>query len=190
MKPYYFVVQSWMLDAMDLGLSEAAVYAYIHGLTVSNELGRSGWHGSKRRMARVLHVSPSTLSDILGRLKDKGVISIQGDTITSLVNYSAETTAEPAPQQLAAMQSAPQPFVAQQPVPMPAQNTYTPERISDADERYSDMTERISCNNEQIPDTYNINNQKNNAGPYIIRRPAGRDRQTKSLDDYLSDCPF
>ena len=179
MKPYYFVVQSWMLDAMDLGLSEAAVYAYIHGLTVSNELGRCGWHGSKRRMARVLHVSPSTLSDILGRLKDKGVISIQGDTITSLVNYSAETTAEPAPQP-----------TAQQPVQMPAQNTYTPERISDADERYSDMTERISCNNEQIPDTYNINNQKNNASPYIIRRPAGRDRQTKSLDDYLNDCPF
>ena len=148
------------------GIRRAAFGPTIHGLTVSNELGRCGWHGSKRRMARVLHVSPSTLSDILGRLKDKGVISIQGDTITSLVNYSAETTAEP------------------------AQNTYTPERISDADERYSDMTERISCNNEQIPDTYNINNQKNNAGPYIIRRPAGRDRQTKSLDDYLNDCPF
>lgn len=53
-KSFYFVVQSWMLEDMKLPLADAAVYAYIHGLTNSEELGKQGWHGSKRRLAKVL----------------------------------------------------------------------------------------------------------------------------------------
>lgn len=85
-KNFYFVVQSWMLDEMNLKLSEAAVYAYIHGLTNSEELGRQGWHGSKRRMAKVLHTSPSTINDIIKRLYDKGFIHIANGFITSTIN--------------------------------------------------------------------------------------------------------
>ena len=34
-KSFYFVIQSWMLEDMQLPLGDAAVYAYIHGLTRS-----------------------------------------------------------------------------------------------------------------------------------------------------------
>ena len=63
-KAFYFVLQSWMLDDMDLSLAEAAVYAYIHGLTNSEELGKQGWHGSVRRLAKVLKTQERLLSEI------------------------------------------------------------------------------------------------------------------------------
>ena len=91
-KPFYFVVQSWMLEEMQLKLAEAAVYAYIHGLTTSEELGKQGWHGSKRRLAKVLHTSPSTINDIINRLEEKGYIHFYNGFITSTINR------EPAPQ--------------------------------------------------------------------------------------------
>jgi len=53
-KPFYFTIQSWMLEEMHLKLAEAAVYAYIHGLTTGEGLERKGWWGSKRRLATVL----------------------------------------------------------------------------------------------------------------------------------------
>ena len=90
-KPYYFVVQSWMLEEMHLKLAEAAVYAYIEGLTTSEYLEKKGWYGSKRRLATVLHTSPSTMNDILERLKEKGFIHIYNDHIISTVHR------EPAP---------------------------------------------------------------------------------------------
>ena len=85
-KSFYFVVQSWMLEEMQLKLSEAAVYAYIHGLTESEELGKRGWHGSIRRLAKVLHTSPSTMNDIIKRLEEKGFLHFANGFITSTIN--------------------------------------------------------------------------------------------------------
>lgn len=85
-KPFYFVIQSWMLEDMKLSLSEAAVYAYIHGLTNSKELEQPGWHGSVRRLATVLHTSPSTMNDIINRLKSKAYIRIVNGLILSNIN--------------------------------------------------------------------------------------------------------
>lgn len=67
-------------------LADAAVYAYIHGLTNSEELGKQGWHGSKRRLAKVLHVSPSTMNDIVNRLEEKGFLHFANGFITSTIN--------------------------------------------------------------------------------------------------------
>ena len=85
-KPYYFVIQSWMLEEMHLKLAEAAVYAYIDGLTTSDVLERKGWYGSKRRLATVLHTSPSTMNDILNRLEEKGYIHFYNDHIISTIH--------------------------------------------------------------------------------------------------------
>lgn len=85
-KPFYFIIQSWMLEEMDLSLAEAAVYAYIDGLTTSEGLERKGWYGSKRRLATVLHTSPSTMNDILNRLENKGYIHFYKDHITSTIH--------------------------------------------------------------------------------------------------------
>lgn len=90
-KPFYFVVQSWMLEEMHLKLGEAAVYAYIHGLTTAEGLERKGWYGSKRRLATVLHTSPSTMNDILNRLEEGGYIHYYNDHIISTIHR------EPAP---------------------------------------------------------------------------------------------
>ena len=91
-KSFYFVVQSWMLEEMKLPLADAAVYAYIHGLTNSEELGKKGWHGSIRRLAKVLHVSPSTMNDIINRLEKKGFLHFYNDFIVSTIDRN------PAPQ--------------------------------------------------------------------------------------------
>ena len=72
-----------MLEEMDLSLTDVAVFAYINGLTNSEELGKQGWHGSKRRLAKVLHVSPSTMNDILNRLYDRGFIRFYNGFILS-----------------------------------------------------------------------------------------------------------
>ena len=85
-KAYYFVLQSWMLDDMDLSLADAAVYAYIHGLTNSEELGKQGWHGSVRRLAKVLKTSPSTMNDIINRLKERAYIRTVNGFILSNIN--------------------------------------------------------------------------------------------------------
>ena len=85
-KSFYFVIQSWMLEDMQLPLGDAAVYAYIHGLTRSEELGKKGWHGSIRRLAKVLHTSPSTMNDIVNRLEQKGFIHLYNGFITSTIN--------------------------------------------------------------------------------------------------------
>ena len=85
-KYFYFVIQSWMLDEMGLPLSEAAVYAYIHGLTESTELEQKGWRGSHRRLAKVLHVSPSTMNDIINRLKKKGYVREWEGCLKSLIH--------------------------------------------------------------------------------------------------------
>ncbi len=85
-KPFYFVIQSWMLEELQLKLSEAAVYAYIDGLTTSEELGKQGWHGSKRRLAKVLHTSPSTMNDIINRLEEKGYLHFYNGFITSTIH--------------------------------------------------------------------------------------------------------
>lgn len=85
-KPYYFIIQSWMLEEMHLKLAEAAVYAYIDGLTTSEVLERKGWYGSKRRLATVLHTSPSTMNDILNRLEEKGFIHYYNDHIISTIH--------------------------------------------------------------------------------------------------------
>lgn len=90
-KGYYFVVQSWMLDLMDLPLADAAVYAYIHGLTMSEELGKKGWHGSVRRLAKVLHTSPSTMNDIIHRLEEKAYIHMYNGFITSNIHRDGPT---------------------------------------------------------------------------------------------------
>ena len=68
---------------MDLSLTDVAVFAYINGLTNSEELGKKGWHGSKRRLAKVLHVSPSTMNDIVNRLEERGYIRIHNGFILS-----------------------------------------------------------------------------------------------------------
>ena len=90
-KPFYFVIQSWMLEDMHLKLGEAAVYAYIHGLTNAEGLENKGWRGSKRCLATVLHTSPSTMNDIINRLEERGFIHIHNGLITSTINR------EPAP---------------------------------------------------------------------------------------------
>ena len=97
-KSFYFVIQSWMLEDMQLPLGDAAVYAYIHGLTRSEELGKKGWHGSIRRLAKVLHTSPSTMNDIVNRLEQKGFIHLYNGFITSTINRdSAPETPEEKP---------------------------------------------------------------------------------------------
>ncbi len=85
-KSFYFSIQSWMLEEMGLSLTDVAVFAYINGLTNSEELGKKGWHGSKRRLATVLHVSPSTMNDILNRLESKGYIHFYNGFITSTIH--------------------------------------------------------------------------------------------------------
>lgn len=90
-KPFYFIVQSWMLEEMGLSLGEAAVYAYIDGLTTSPALARKGWYGSRRRLAEVLHTSPSTMNDILKRLEERGFLHFYKDHIISTIHR------EPAP---------------------------------------------------------------------------------------------
>ena len=85
-KSFYFVIQSWMLEDMQLPLGDAAVYAYIHGLTRSEELGKKGWHESIRRLAKVLHTSPSTMNDIVNRLEQKGFLHFYNGFITSTIN--------------------------------------------------------------------------------------------------------
>jgi hypothetical protein len=82
-KSFYFSIQSWMLEGMELSLTDIAVFAYINGLTNSEELGKKGWHGSKRRLAAVLHVSPSTMNDILKRLEEKAYIRFYNGHILS-----------------------------------------------------------------------------------------------------------
>ena len=82
-KSFYFSIQSWMLDELGLSLTDVAVFAYINGLTNSEELGKQGWHGSKRRLAKVLHVSPSTMNDILNRLEEKAYIRFHNGFILS-----------------------------------------------------------------------------------------------------------
>ena len=94
-KNYYFVVQSWMLEEMDLPLADAAVYAYIHGLTISEELGRTGWRGSKRQLARVLHTSPSTMNDIIRRLKEKAFVREYDGFIKALILRPLANSIEP-----------------------------------------------------------------------------------------------
>lgn len=88
-KPFYFIIQSWMLEEMELSLSEAAVYAYIEGLTTSEGLEKKGWYGSKRRLATVLHTSPSTMNDILNRLEKQGFIHFYKDHIISTIHRKA-----------------------------------------------------------------------------------------------------
>lgn len=85
-KSFYFTVQSWMLDEMELPLGDAAVYAYIHGLTQSEELGKQGWHGSIRRLAKILHTSPSTMNGIVNRLERKGFLHMYNGFITSTIH--------------------------------------------------------------------------------------------------------
>lgn len=82
-KSFYFSIQSWMLEEMDLSLTDVAVFAYINGLTNSEELGKQGWHGSQRRLATVLHVSPSTMNGVLNRLKKRGYIRFYNGYIIS-----------------------------------------------------------------------------------------------------------
>ena len=85
-KSFYFSIQSWMLEEMDLSLTDVAVFAYINGLTNSEELGKQGWHGSIRRLAKVLHVSPSTMNDIINRLEERGFVRIYNGFITSTIH--------------------------------------------------------------------------------------------------------
>jgi len=94
-KSFYFSIQSWMLEQMDLSLTDIAVFAYINGLTNSEELGKQGWHGSKRRLATVLHVSPSTMNDILNRLEDKGYIRFYNGFILSNFHRDLPKNEEP-----------------------------------------------------------------------------------------------
>ena len=85
-KSFYFSIQSWMLEEMDLSLTDVAVFAYINGLTNSEELGKQGWHGSKRRLANILHVSPSTMNDIINRLIECGYIRVANGFIISNIH--------------------------------------------------------------------------------------------------------
>ena len=75
-----------MLEDMHLKLADAAVYAYIHGLTNSEALGKQGWKGSIRRLATVLNTSPSTMNDIINRLKSNAFIRIVNGHIYSNIN--------------------------------------------------------------------------------------------------------
>lgn len=94
-KSFYFSIQSWMLEEMDLSLNDIAVFAYINGLTNSEELGKKGWHGSKRRLATVLHVSPSTMNDILNRLEKKAYIRFYNGFILSNIHRDLPPKKEP-----------------------------------------------------------------------------------------------
>lgn len=94
-KSFYFSIQSWMLEEMDLSLTDVAVFAYINGLTNSEELGKKGWHGSKRRLAKVLHVSPSTMNDIVNRLEERGYIRIHNGYIISNFHRDLPPKKEP-----------------------------------------------------------------------------------------------
>ena len=85
-KPFYFVVQSWMLEEMHLKLGEAAVYAYLEGLTMAENREKKGWWGSKRQLAKVLHTSPSTMNDILNRLEERAFIHFYNDHIISTIH--------------------------------------------------------------------------------------------------------
>jgi len=125
-KNFYFVIHSWMLDQLDLSLGDAAVFAYIYGLTNSTELNRKGWYGSQRRLAKILHTSPSTINSIIKRLEDKSYIQVDNTHITSLVQEPAETK--------------PQKSV---------QNPDTSEQILDVSAQIRDISAQIS-------DTYNI----------------------------------
>jgi DNA-binding transcriptional regulator YhcF (GntR family) len=71
------------------------VFAYINGLTNSEELGKQGWHGSKRRLAKVLHVSPSTMNDILNRLEEKAYIRFHNGFILSNFHRDLPEKKEP-----------------------------------------------------------------------------------------------
>jgi len=82
-KSFYFTIQSWMLEEMGMPLQDVAVFAYINGLTNSEELGKQGWHGSKRKLADVMHVKPSTMNDILNRLQQRGYIRFHNGYIIS-----------------------------------------------------------------------------------------------------------
>ena len=75
-----------MLEDMKLPLADAAVYAYIHGLTNSKEREQPGWHGSVRRLAAVLHTSPSTMNDIVNRLKSQAYVRVVNGVILSNIN--------------------------------------------------------------------------------------------------------
>ena len=75
-----------MLEEMNLSLGDAAVYAYIHGLTQSEELGKQGWHGSIRRLAKILHTSPSTMNGIVKRLEQKGFLHMHNGFIISTIH--------------------------------------------------------------------------------------------------------
>jgi len=94
-KSFYFLIQSWMLEEMDLSLTDVAVFAYINGLTNSEELGKQGWHGSIRRLAKVLHVSPSTMNDIISRLEERGFVRIANGFITSNIHRDLPPKKEP-----------------------------------------------------------------------------------------------
>ena len=85
-KPFYFTIQSWMLEDMNLPLADAAVYAYIHGLTNSEALGKQGWHGSIRHLATILHTPASTMNDIIKRLKSHAYIRTVNGFILSNIN--------------------------------------------------------------------------------------------------------
>ena len=94
-KSFYFSIQSWMLEEMDLSLTDVAVFAYINGLTNSEELGKQGWHGSIRRLAKVLHVSSSTMNDIINRLEQRGFIRIANGFIISNLHRDLPPREEP-----------------------------------------------------------------------------------------------
>jgi len=94
-KSFYFSIQSWMLEEMDLSLTDVAVFAYINGLTNSEELGKQGWHGSKRRLANVLHVCPSTMNDIINRLEERGFVRVANGFITSNLHRELPPKKEP-----------------------------------------------------------------------------------------------
>ena len=85
-KPFYFTIQSWMLEEMHLKLAEAAVYAYLEGLTMAEGREKKGWWGSKRQLAKVLHTSPSTINDILNRLEERAFIHFYNDHIISTIH--------------------------------------------------------------------------------------------------------
>ncbi len=94
-KSFYFSIQSWMLEEMDLSLTDVAVFAYINGLTNSEELGKQGWHGSIRRLAKVLHVCSSTMNDIINRLEQRGFIRIANGFIISNLHRDLPPKEEP-----------------------------------------------------------------------------------------------
>ena len=94
-KSFYFSIQSWMLEELGLSLTDVAVFAYINGLTNSEELGKQGWRGSTRRLAKVLHVSPSTMNDIINRLEEKAYIRHHNGFILSNFHRDLPSREEP-----------------------------------------------------------------------------------------------